>query len=34
MRKAGVEDYESFARDILELVPDRPISPPGATTST
>jgi transaldolase len=26
MRKAGVEDYESFARGILELVPDRPIS--------
>jgi transaldolase len=26
MRKAGVEDYETFARDILEIVPDRPIS--------
>jgi transaldolase len=26
MRKAGVEDYESFARELLELVPDRPIS--------
>jgi transaldolase len=26
MRKAGVEDYESFARDVLRLVPDRPIS--------
>ncbi len=26
MRKAGVEDYETFAREILELVPDRPIS--------
>ena len=26
MRKAGVKDYETFARDILELVPDRPIS--------
>jgi transaldolase len=26
MRKAGVEDYESFARDVLKLVPDRPIS--------
>jgi transaldolase len=26
MRKAGVEDYESFAREILEIVPDRPIS--------
>jgi transaldolase len=26
MRAAGVADYESFARDLLELVPDRPIS--------
>jgi transaldolase len=26
MRKAGVTDYEAFAREILELVPDRPIS--------
>jgi transaldolase len=26
MRKAGVEDYEQFAREVLELVPDRPIS--------
>jgi transaldolase len=26
MRKAGVEDYERFARDVLEIVPDRPIS--------
>jgi transaldolase len=26
MRKAGVEDYETFAREVLELVPDRPIS--------
>jgi transaldolase len=26
MRKAGVEDYESFAREVLELVSDRPIS--------
>jgi transaldolase len=26
MRKAGVEDYETFARDVLKLVPDRPIS--------
>jgi transaldolase len=26
MRKAGVKDYETFAREILELVPDRPIS--------
>jgi transaldolase len=26
MRKAGVEDYERFARDMLEIVSDRPIS--------
>ena len=26
MRKAGVTDYRRFARDLLELVPDRPIS--------
>jgi transaldolase len=26
MRQAGVEDYEAFARDIIELVPDYPIS--------
>src|SRR6201993_5585552 len=26
MRKAGVSDYESFAREILEEIPDRPIS--------
>ena len=26
MRKAGVEDYEQFAREFLECVPDRPIS--------
>jgi transaldolase len=26
MRKAGVSDYETFARDLLALVPDRPIS--------
>jgi transaldolase len=26
MRKCGVADYEAFAREILELVPDRPIS--------
>ena len=26
MRKAGVEDYESFAREFLDCVPDRPIS--------
>ena len=26
MRKAGVKDYEAFAREILEVVHDRPIS--------
>lgn len=26
MRKAGVEDYEAFAREILAAIPDRPIS--------
>jgi transaldolase len=26
MRKAGVTDYEAFARDILKAIPDRPIS--------
>ncbi len=26
MRKAGIADYEAFARDILEAIPDRPIS--------
>jgi transaldolase len=26
MRKAGVTDYEAFARDIAEAIPDRPIS--------
>jgi transaldolase len=26
MRKAGVKDYETFAREVLEVVPDRPIS--------
>jgi transaldolase len=26
MRKAGITSYESFARDILSLIPDRPIS--------
>jgi transaldolase len=26
MRSAGVADYESFARELLALVPDRPIS--------
>jgi len=26
MRKAGVADYESFAREVLAAIPDRPIS--------
>ena len=26
MRKAGIRDYEFFARDLLEAVPDRPFS--------
>ncbi len=26
MRKAGVSDYEGFARDVLASIPDRPIS--------
>src|SRR5262249_41384242 len=26
MRKAGVNDYEGFAREILQEIPDRPIS--------
>lgn len=26
MRKAGVSDYESFAREVIEVVPDHPIS--------
>lgn len=26
MRKAGVEDYETFAREVLEVVTDRPVS--------
>jgi transaldolase len=26
MRKSGVSDYRSFAREILQLIPDRPIS--------
>jgi transaldolase len=26
MRKAGVADYETFARDIISAIPDRPIS--------
>ncbi len=26
MRKAGVRDYEAFGRELVELIPDRPIS--------
>ncbi|MBC8178232.1 MAG: transaldolase, partial [Deltaproteobacteria bacterium] len=26
MRKAGVSDYETFARDIIQAIPDRSIS--------
>ena len=26
MRKAGITDYEAFARDIVKAIPDRPIS--------
>src|ERR687891_154877 len=26
MRKAGVQDYEAFARTVLEAIPDRPVS--------
>ena len=26
MRKAGITDYEQFARSVIDLVPDRPIS--------
>lgn len=26
MRKAGISDYEQFARDIISCIPDRPIS--------
>jgi transaldolase len=26
MRKAGISDYEAFAKDILTVIPDRPIS--------
>jgi transaldolase len=26
MRKAGVSDYETFARQVIDLVPDRPVS--------
>src|SRR5262249_50044362 len=26
MRKAGIRDYQAFAREILQAIPDRPIS--------
>src|SRR5689334_6098953 len=26
MRKAGVRNYETFARDVLACIPDRPVS--------
>jgi len=26
MRKAGITDYQSFANEVLEIVPDRPVS--------
>lgn len=26
MRKAGIADYESFAREVVTLIPDRPVS--------
>ncbi len=26
MRKAGIEDYESFAHQVLSIIPDRPVS--------
>ena len=26
MRKAGVQDYEAFAREVLTVIPDRPVS--------
>ena len=26
MRKAGVSDYERFAREVLDAIPDRPVS--------
>ena len=26
MRKAGITDYEAFAREVLAAIPDRPIS--------
>jgi transaldolase len=26
MRKAGIQDYETFARQVLDAVPDRPVS--------
>jgi transaldolase len=32
MRKAGITDYQAFARQVLAAIPDRPISPAGAKT--
>lgn len=26
MRKVGIRDYEAFARDVLKVIPDRPVS--------
>src|SRR5687768_9955488 len=26
MRKAGISDYQAFAKDLVQLIPDRPIS--------
>ena len=26
MNKAGIKDYEAFARDIVKAIPDRPLS--------
>jgi transaldolase len=26
MRKAGISDYKAFARDVLQVIPDRPVS--------
>ena len=26
MRKAGIQDYQAFARKVIEIVPDRPVS--------
>ena len=30
MRKAGVEDYEAFARELLSVIPDMPVTQPGS----